>query len=253
LAVGTTIDLTAQGTLDWAKFGTDNTTTTDFFVATKIGNPAISPIVTPLGSAPSGTVTLKQFGNSSGMGNLNFTWTNGNFGMGFPGPSVSSVNSAVSETILPAVNSYPLGLGAEFTAAAASATRILDVYVAGFNSRMTISASLSGGASTSADVDPTVHPPSDPNNFYSLGVYEIVYSGAGETLTVSVQTSQNQPPNPAWANAPQAAFPNAGVFAAAARQVPLASAVPEPSSLALLAAGGFSLLGYGWRRCKTAA
>jgi hypothetical protein len=239
VAQDSTIDLTAKGTLDWAKFGTNNDTTTTFFTATKIGNPVISPILTPIG--PPGT-TLKQFGTANGLGPLDFTWTNGNFGMGFPGPAVPSVNSVVTETILPAQNSYPLGLGAQFTAKVDSATRVLDVYVQGFDSVMTVSAALSGGLSTSTDVTPTVV--LSDGNFYSFGVYEIHYSGAAnETLTVSVQTKLTQPSNPPWANAPQAAFPNAGFFAATVQTQ--TSAVPEPASLSLLGIGGLlSLLGY---------
>jgi len=245
LAVGSTIDLTAQGTLDWAKYGTDNSNSNlNFFVATKIGNPVISPNITPIG--PPGT-TLIQFGNPNGPGSLNFTWTNGNFGMGFPGPPVSSVNSVITETILPAQNSYPLGLGAQITASVASNTRVLDVYVQGFNSVMTVSASLSGGASTSTNVTPDVQLPD--GNFYAFGVYEIDYSGdPGETLTVSVQTSLDQPTNPPWATSPQAAFPNAGIFAATVTE---ASAVPEPASFCLMAIAG--VLGLSGRACERLA
>ncbi|HTU90034.1 MAG TPA: PEP-CTERM sorting domain-containing protein, partial [Gemmataceae bacterium] len=200
-------------------------------------------------------VTLDQFGNGSNTspttsGNLNFTWSNGNFGMGYPNYSLSSVNSVVSETIIPAVNSYPLGLGAEFTASVSPNTQILDVYVQGFNSVMTITASLSGGLSTSVNVTPTVNPPSDPSNYYAFGVYQIIYSGsASETLTVSVQTALNQPSNPPWAGASQAAFPNAGIFAATVSAAPF-TAAPEPASAVMLALG--SLLGIGFirrRRC----
>jgi hypothetical protein len=241
--VGSTIDLTAQGTLDWAKYGTDNSnSTTSFFVATKTGNPVISPVITPIG--PAGT-TLIQFGNPSGPGSLNFTWTNGNFGMGFPGPPVSSVNSVITETILPAQNSYPLGLGARITANVDSATRVLDVYVQGFNSLMTVSAALSGGLSTSTEVTPDVQ--LADGNFYSFGVFEIDYSGdPSETLTVSVQTSLDQPSNPPWATSPQAAFPNAGIFAATVQQA-APTAVPEPASFCLIAIGG--VLGLAGRAC----
>ncbi len=244
VATGSTVDLTAQGTLDWAKFGTNNSNnTTTFFVATKIGNPVISPVITPIG--PAGT-TLIQFGNPSGPGSLNFTWTNGNFGMGFPGPSVSSVNSVITETILPAQNSYPLGLGARITAGVSSTARVLDVYVQAFNSVMTVSAALSGGLSTSTDVTPNVM--LSDGNFYSFGVYQIDYSGdPSETLTVSVQTSLDQPSNPPWATAPQAAFPNAGIFAATAQQA-APSAVPEPASFCLIAIGG--VLGLAGRACR---
>lgn len=243
VATGSTIDLTAQGTLDWAKFGTDNSNqNTNFFVATKIGNPVINPNITPIGG---GGTTLIQFGNPGGPGSLNFTWTNGNFGMGFPGSPVSSVNSVITETILPAQNSYPLGLGARFTAGVDSSTRVLDVYVQGFNSVMTVSAALSGGLSTSTDVTPDVV--LADGNFYSFGVYQIDYSGdPSETLTVSVQTSLTQPSNPPWATSPQAAFPNAGIFAATVQQGSV-TAVPEPASFCLMALGG--LLGLTGRAC----
>jgi hypothetical protein len=241
LAPGTTVDLTSQGTLDWAKFGTDDAYDTSFFTATKIGNPVIDPNVSVLGTAPSGTPTLVQFGLAGDTSDsLNFTWTNGNFGMGYPSSSLPSVNSVVSETIIPAVNQYPLGLGAEFTASAAADTRILDVYVQGFNSDMLITASLSGGATASTVVSPTVHPANDPNNFYAFGVYQIEYSGAGETLTVSVQTQPSSQSPPPWAGAPQADFPNAGIFAATVSEAPVAT--PEPASGGMLALG---LLGIG--------
>jgi hypothetical protein len=256
LSTGATIDLTSNGTLDWAKFGTDNTdNTTTFYTATKIGNPVINPNLAPLGTATSGAVTLIQFGNGSNSsptttGNLNFKWSNGNFGMGYnasTNPTVDSVNSVITETILPAVNSYPLGLGAEFTATADAGTRTMDVYVQGFNSVMTITASLSGGKSTSVDVTPATL--LSDNNYYAFGVYEISYSGAGETLTVSVQTSQNQPTNPAWLHAPQVAFPNAGIFAATVQET--VSPAPEPASAILMGIG--SLMGLNLirrrRRC----
>jgi hypothetical protein len=193
LVPNATVDLTAQGTLDWVKFGTDNSNNHfDYFTATKIGNPVFNPVLTPIG--PTGT-TLEQFSSGSGPGPVNFTWTDGNFGMGYPGSSVPSVNSLVSETILPATNSYPLGLGAEFTANAASTLRVMDVYVQGFNSVMTVTASLSGGLSTSTDVTPTVI--ATTGNYFSYGVYQIEYSASSsETLTVSVQTKLNQPSNP---------------------------------------------------------
>jgi hypothetical protein len=244
--VGSTIDLTAQGTLDWAKYGTDNSNNNfNFFVATKVGNPVISPNITPIGG---GGTTLIQFGNPNGPGNLNFTWTNGNFGMGFPGPPVSSVNSVITETIVPPQNSYPLGLGAQITANVDSNTRVLDVYVQGFNSVMTVSASLSGGPSTSTNVTPDMQ--LSDGNFYSFGVYQIDYSGdPSETLTVSVQTSLDQPTNPPWANSPQAAFPNAGIFAATVSEV---SVVPEPASFCLMAIGGLVGL-YGRARARRRA
>jgi hypothetical protein len=238
---GTLIDLTAQGTLDWAKFGNGENGFT-YLTATKIGNPVlILPELFVLGPSSPPGLTLKAF---SGGQNLLFTWSNGNFAPAGGGP----VDTAISETYSPAMNSYPIGIGATFSALAGADTRILDVYVFGFDSDMLITAVLSGGASTSTVVSPSIRPPNDPNNDYALGVYEITYSGAGETLNVSVLT---QDPRTTGA---QNAFANAGIFAAAVREAS-PSAVPEPASAVLLtlAAPLFAvLLGRRGRRNSTA-
>ena len=53
LTPGTAIDLTAEGTLDWIKFGNGENNSTSFFVTTKIGNPVFLPgTLAPLGTAP---------------------------------------------------------------------------------------------------------------------------------------------------------------------------------------------------------
>jgi hypothetical protein len=214
LAEGTNINLTQTGTLDWAKYGNGENGSLAFQVATKIGNPVISPIISPVGSAPSGSVSLIAF---TGGKLLNFSWTNGNFGMyNGTGP----VDTVVTETIVPAVNSYPTGLGATINASASSQMRELDVYVQGFDSNMVLTATLSGGLTTSATITPTLNPTTDPTNFYAIGDYKILYSGAGETLTVSAVADGNPMGS-------QSQFPNAGIFAASAS----ANAVPEPSTI----------------------
>src|SRR5690349_18531955 len=128
LPVGTTIDLTATGGLDWIKFGNGENNSLTFLNTTKIGNPVFLPAtLAPLGTAPPGeTVDLIAF---TGSAALNFLWTNGNFGMyNGTGP----VDTDVTETLRPAANSYPIGLGATFQALAAAQTRSMDVYVFGF-------------------------------------------------------------------------------------------------------------------------
>jgi hypothetical protein len=146
----------------------------------------------------------------TGQNNLNFTWGNGNFGMyNDTGP----VDTAVGETVDPTVNPYPIGLGATFQATAIGQTMAMDVYVQGFNANAQITATLSGGKTTSTVVVPTQNPPGDPSNTYALGDYHILYSGAGETLTISVVTQ-----NPRTSGA-QAAFANAGFFGAAVTQL----------------------------------
>lgn len=224
LADGTTIDLTAQGTLDWIKFGNGENNTTAFLNTTKIGNPVFLPAsLTPLGTPPANhSVDLIAF---TGGGVLNFLWSNGNFGMyNVTGP----VDTVVTETISPAVNSYPIGLGASFQALAAAQTRGLDVYVQGFNADTLIIASLSGGGMASTVVTPSHNPPSDSDNDYAIGRYHIAYSGAGETLTISVTTQ-----NPRT-DGEQNDFANAGFFAATVTE---AAAVPEPSTLILTGLG----------------
>jgi hypothetical protein len=208
LTAGTTTDLTATGTVDWIKFGNGENDTTSFLNTTKIGNPIFLPAtLEPLGTAPSGSVSLIAF---TGQGNLNFTWGNGNFGMyNDPGP----VDTVVGETIVPAVSSYPTGLGASFQANAINQAMAMDVYVQGFDANTLITASLSGGKTTSTLVVPSQTPPSDPSNQYALGDFHVVYSGAGETLTISVQTQDPR------TSGLQNQFASAGFFGAAVTQL----------------------------------
>lgn len=225
LTSGTTVDLTATGTLDWIKFGNGENNSTSFLNTTKIGNPVFLPAtLAPLGTAPSGSVSLIAF---TGQQNLNFTWTNGNFGMyNGSGP----VDTVVTETIVPAVDSYPIGLGATFQATASANPRVMDVYVQGFDANMLITATLSDGTTVSQVVSPTQNPPSDPTNDYALGDYQITYSGDGQLLTVSVVAQDPR------TNGSHAAFANAGFFAA--------TVIPEPSTIALGLVGCLGFLPF---------
>jgi hypothetical protein len=230
VANGTTVDLTATGSLDWIKFGNGENGTTTFLNTTKIGNPVFLPAsLTALGTPPPGhSVNMIAF---TGQGVMKFLWTNGNFAMyNGAGP----VDTVVGETIVPAVNSYPIGLGASFQALAAAQARSMDVYVQGFDANMVLSASLIGGASAAPIVvTPSQHPASDPTNDYAVGRFHIDYSGAGETLTISVLTQDPR------TTGTQSAFANAGFFAATVNQA--TPSTPEPASLTLLAAGAVIL------------
>ena len=68
-------------------------------------------------------------------------------------------DTIVTETILPAQFDYPLGLGAAMTVGASAESRVLDVYVQGFNADMLMTATMSGGGSVSFLASPTKNPP----------------------------------------------------------------------------------------------
>lgn len=238
----TTINLTTAGTLDWVKWGNGETSGTSYATPVMLVGSGINPTLTGLGSPPQGTsVALIPFAPVP-MVSPSFTWTNGTIAMNGGGP----IGTVVSETILPAQNSYPIGLGASFTAEASAAPQVLDIYVQGFNARMNLSASLSGGGSGSLLASTAALIPVATiggSNDFSFGVFAIEYSGAGETLTVNL-TAANQSSIPT--TAPQYQFANAGVFAATLT----GAAVPEPSSLVLTAIGSVPLVGIWLKRRK---
>lgn len=155
---------------------------------------------------------------------LNFTWSDGF------GPFAGVSDMVVTETIFPAQTDYPLGLGAAMQVSASSATRVLDVYVQGFNADMLLTATLSGGASTSVVVAPSKNPFSDPTNNFSSGRYRVIFSGLeGQVLTVTARTVSPVRPG-------SVRFPNAGFFAATLTDV-APSALPPPTSFAAQTSG----------------
>ncbi len=205
LPLGTGVNLTADGSIDWVKWGLNGGGPNWTAVSKSGAAPLISRTLTPLGTPPPNTNVVLIGIPAIPPGNvLNFNWTDGN------APPAGSSDTVVTETILP-LQTDPLGLGASLTVLGATQTRVLDVYVQGFNADMLITASLSGGGSDSTVVSPTKNPPGDHLNNYSAGRYRVVFSGLGEILTVSVRTVS--PVKPGSVN-----FPNAGFFAAALRQ-----------------------------------
>jgi PEP-CTERM motif len=236
---GSTIDLTSLGTLDWAKWGNgEPNDTLPYATPRDSSGTIINPVLTPLGSVPSGqSVVLVPFSPTAGETPV-FSWTNSTIPMAGGNP----VGTVVSETIIPAQSSYPVGLGASFQATADASPRTLDVYVQGFNTRMELTASLSGGESESLIASSATLIPiasgAGGNNYFSFGMFSIGYSGAGETLKITL-TADNQSGIPT--DAPQYGFSNAGVFAATVVQ---SAAVPEPSSIVLSTIGLGGLLGF---------
>ena len=120
----------------------------------------------------------------TGGGVLNFSWSNGNFGMyNVTGP----VDTVVTETILPLVSSYPIGLGATFDALAAAETRIMNVYVQGFDANMVIKAVMSGGGTGSVlSLRRRIRPATRTTTTQSVALDRIL--GGRGTLTISVFT-----------------------------------------------------------------
>jgi hypothetical protein len=247
LATTSSTDLTTAGTLDWVKWGNgDATNTTDYAISQKTGGSIINTALTPLGTVPQGqSVVLEAFAPPPAPTTTpSFSWSDGTSPMAGGNP----VSTSVSETIFPNQSSYPLGLGLSLQVAADAAPRELDLYVVGFNARMQLTATLSGGGTesliaSSAALNP-VPVPTGGNNYDSYGIFSILYSGAGETLTVNL-TADDQSGIPT--SAPQFGFPNAGVFAATVN----VATVPEPSSWVLSALGLGGVLGYRRLRRRT--
>jgi hypothetical protein len=245
VASSSTIDLTSAGTLDWVKWGNgEPNETLPYATPQMTGGSIVNPALTPLGSVPSGqTVVLLPFSPVSIT--PTFSWTNGTIAEAGGMP----VGTSVSETIHPAQFSYPLGIGVSLQATASASPEVLNLYVAGFDTRMKLSATLSGGASDSLVASSAALTPvaagNTGNNYFSYGYFSIVYAGAGETLTLNL-TADNQSGIPTSAS--QYSFRNAGVMAAT---VGIAS-VPEPSSLVLSGIGLAGLLAGVLRRRITA-
>lgn len=238
-AATSSTNLTTAGTLDWVKWGNgDSTGTTTYNTSQMTGGTIINSSLTPLGSVPQGqTVQLAAFAPSPPPTSTpSFSWTNGTN----PEAGGMPVSTSVSEQISPAQFSYPLGLGLSFHVAASATPEELSIYVVGFNTRMNVSATLSGGGTDSllaSNAALNLVPSGSGNNDFSYGIFSIIYSGAGETLTVDL-TAANQ--SGISTGAPQYGFPNAGVYAATVNM----ASVPEPSGLVLSAIGFAGLLGY---------
>ncbi len=222
LPLGTSTDLSAVSTGDWVKWGNNDSGTTFSTVRQDGVAPIINSTLTLLGTPPQGATV--DYYAVSGENVLSFDWSDGD------SPASGSSDTVITETITPGQPDYPLGLGVYMTAAADASTRVLDVWVQGFNANMLLLASMTGGQSSQLNIAPSKVL---GGNNYSSGVYHVVYSGAGETLTVSVVTLPPAQPG-------VVGFPNAGIFAAAI--------VPEPSSIALASFAGLAMAVAAFRR-----
>ena len=149
------VDLTAEGSIDWAHWGEVDASTYDH----KAGVTSLISDLTPLPGSPRNRIT-----NSP----TTFSWSNGT-------PDVSGGNSPN------AVSTIALGHGFTFTVPADTTARVLRVYVGVNNMRARFTARLSDGSAADI-VDSTFF-----NGGASDGAFLMVYKAgsAGQTMTVT--------------------------------------------------------------------
>ncbi len=151
-AASGTVNLTSVGTTDWAAYGF-NTSAYDHTSAAKISN------VTAVGGS------LNSF-SETGLG---FTWTNGT-------PDASETNEEKGF-----YNNGGSGDGFSFTVPASTTAQNLNIYVGGYASGGTLTATLSDG---SAPVYTDSSQSNSGNSFYSNYLLTFKAASAGQTLTV---------------------------------------------------------------------
>jgi len=163
----TATNLTAQGTSDWAHWG--QSSATDFDQLS--GNSQISNI-TVVGSGSPG-----QFTDSIQY----MSWTNGT-------PTTSATNSEDGIWIA------GVGNGFSFTVPASTTPQTLTVYVGGYESAGTLTASLSDGSAatyTNSSMSGTATGP-DGEHYYGTFTFTYNSASAGQTLTISWVENANQ-------------------------------------------------------------
>jgi hypothetical protein len=151
------VDLTAEGTLDWAHWASEIDFNQKEIADHKISN--ITPVGSGFVSSFSGVPAIYHW--TDGIPTVEFSTSSGIF---VPGE----------------------GNGFEFTVAADTNTRILRVYVNGYSARILLEASLSDGSAVplydgSYDTTPTQQGP--------VRVYTIVFKAASANQTLTVRTT----------------------------------------------------------------
>ncbi len=163
------IDLSSEGTADWAEWGA--TSVTDFDHKATGGTQIAS--WTRIGSA-----TVYGYGNGYNQaGNDGFTWTGGT--------PVQTETTAQYSGVW--INGAPNGFST--TAPASTQARTLRLYVGGYNATGTFTAHLSDG-SVADYVD--VAGIGDTSSSWA-GVYEVVYNSASDGAMLSVSWVQSSP------------------------------------------------------------
>ncbi len=205
-------NLTTQGVLDWAAWGNeqDGSLNNDNSLSPssrKLGANLITGI-TAIQASPSPSNMAQYFGPLP-----RFSWTDGT-------PDVTGTNLALGVR----TGNGGTGLGFELTAPASLGTNTLQVYFVGFSSTIAVTATLSDGSAT-PDIDST----GPIGGSDAPLIYTVNYSAdsIGQTLTLRFETTAST-------------NPGSGVSIQAATLD--GSAIPEPASLAMLAAGGMMMV-----------
>ena len=208
------IDLTSEGTTDWAHWGLDDA---DSFNHKEVGGSAVG-LISDVAYVGEGTDTVWRPSDHPN----DFSWSDGT-----PTTSATTTNYIMSDWADP-----DAGEGFSFTVPASANPRTLNVYVGAFNTTGELSATLSGGLSQSK----TLPLPGTGNNRY--GYYTVDFIGAGQTLTID------------WLTTSASGGPGVKLAAATLQTIP--EPIPEPSSLAIFAGGAVCLTFFGWRRRRRA-
>jgi hypothetical protein len=210
------VDLTSEGTKDWAIWGYANGGTSTSLApdVRKSGGSTISAL-TDINPPPS--LALRGIGQFSVP--FRFSWTNGN-----AVPSASNVSAGL-QNFSPGVPFVaPDGYGFSFTVPASLVLETLRVYVSAHHISGRFMATLSDN-SASAYIDTAL-----TGGFNSPGFYTLQYASATPGQTLNVQWTQFS------ANGDSG---NVAIYAV--------TLVPEPSGLILIVIGGLALGGAAIR------
>ena len=170
-SAGLAVNLTQQGTTDWAQWG---------YSGTSFNHKAVSG--NPVGLISNYTLTDVGAANSYGDNALNFSWTDGT-----PTASVSATTTGIYYAGGPPTSGTQPGTGFEFTVPADTTSRTVKVYVGGVTGSATLIATLSDGSAatyTDSSASSAGLGNTDGNHYYA--VYTLVYkaNSAGQTLKI---------------------------------------------------------------------
>jgi hypothetical protein len=151
------VQLTTEGTLDWAHWGLNTVTDFDH-------KAAVTPLISNFSIIGGGTPS--RYANNS----VGYTWTDGV-------PNATATNSTTGVFVSGLNNGFRITVPADTTA------RILKVYVGAWRVRGNLVAHLSDGSA----LDFTDSSLVNTSGVTTLGVYTLTYraASAGQTLTIS--------------------------------------------------------------------